>query len=453
MVLVLLCLGLALGSNFELSSVERTIDLKGKYSQITNQIKLENTSEAPLSKFQYSIPLEDYSYLALITAHIEGKPNEPLRIERTDSTSEFYLFKITVSKGVPSKGSVNLVVKEIYAHKLTPLPKSIGIFEEQLLLCQEYLNLPSPYLAKNSKTTVKLPSDKLESYTKPQDGKFYLKGNDLVYGPYTNVGAFSNATIQIHYENSQPIPYFTSVERQIEISHWGNVAVTEFYSLVNEGASLKGEFSRIDYGNRYRPSGLNALERMQATLPRFARALYFRDELGNVSTSRASKQVSQASLSIEPRFPIFGGWRSNFVIGYDMPIQHSIKNEGDKYMLNTTFGFPFKEIIADELIVKVILPEGSDQIQHTLPFEVEEVSSDSMFSYLDITGRPVVVFKKKYAVDFHRQPFQVTYHFNKVEMLREPLMLSGMILCVLASLICGFRFNLELDKSLKLKKE
>ena len=37
------------------------------------------------------------------------------------------------------------------------------------------------------------------------------------------------------------------VEREIEVSHWGNVAVEEVVHARNTGTPLKGEFSRLDY--------------------------------------------------------------------------------------------------------------------------------------------------------------------------------------------------------------
>lgn len=38
-----------------------------------------------------------------------------------------------------------------------------------------------------------------------------------------------------------------SVEREIEVSHWGNVAVEEVIRARNSGTPLQGEFSRLDY--------------------------------------------------------------------------------------------------------------------------------------------------------------------------------------------------------------
>lgn len=37
------------------------------------------------------------------------------------------------------------------------------------------------------------------------------------------------------------------VEREIEVSHWGNVAVEEVVHARNSGTPLQGEFSRLDY--------------------------------------------------------------------------------------------------------------------------------------------------------------------------------------------------------------
>lgn len=37
------------------------------------------------------------------------------------------------------------------------------------------------------------------------------------------------------------------MERVIEISHWGNIAVEEHFQVTHSGATLKGPFSRYDY--------------------------------------------------------------------------------------------------------------------------------------------------------------------------------------------------------------
>ena len=52
--------------------------------------------------------------------------------------------------------------------------------------------------------------------------------------------------------------------REIEVSHWGNVEVTEHYNLVYRGAQLKGEFSRFEYQDRPNPQGVFAFRHLLA---------------------------------------------------------------------------------------------------------------------------------------------------------------------------------------------
>ena len=51
----------------------------------------------------------------------------------------------------------------------------------------------------------------------------------------------------VHYENNTPFLTVTNMERLIEVSHWGNIAVEETYDMAHSGAKLKGSFSRYDY--------------------------------------------------------------------------------------------------------------------------------------------------------------------------------------------------------------
>lgn len=51
----------------------------------------------------------------------------------------------------------------------------------------------------------------------------------------------------IHYENNSPFLTVTSLERMIEVSHWGNIAVEETIDVLHTGAKLKGSFSRYDF--------------------------------------------------------------------------------------------------------------------------------------------------------------------------------------------------------------
>lgn len=62
----------------------------------------------------------------------------------------------------------------------------------------------------------------------------------------------------------------------------------------------------------------------------------------------------QSELEIEPRYPLFGGWKATFVIGYGLPLQDFLfeSSDGRRY-LNFTFGCPLAETVVDKLTIKV----------------------------------------------------------------------------------------------------
>ena len=51
---------------------------------------------------------------------------------------------------------------------------------------------------------------------------------------------FSVVKHKVFGVNNLPQVKFTKVEKIVEVSHWGNVAITERYKMVNTGPSLKG---------------------------------------------------------------------------------------------------------------------------------------------------------------------------------------------------------------------
>ena len=98
---------------------------------------------------------------------------------------------------------------------------------------------------------------------------------------------------KIHYEFNEPITIFNYAIRTYEVSHWSNIAVEDKYQVENIGAKLEGEFGRVDYDDYGRYGGKNAIRKMRARLPIKSFGLWYRDEIGNVSTSRAAREVNR----------------------------------------------------------------------------------------------------------------------------------------------------------------
>ncbi|WZZ67291.1 LOW QUALITY PROTEIN: hypothetical protein YC2023_078661 [Brassica napus] len=77
-------------------------------------------------------------------------------------------------------------------------------------MLQESAQYLSPYAVESQSLSIKLPNARVESDTKLEGTK--VQGSEIKYGPYKNLA---------------------QLVREIEVSHWGNVKVTEHYNLVH----------------------------------------------------------------------------------------------------------------------------------------------------------------------------------------------------------------------------
>lgn len=95
----------------------------------------------------------------------------------------------------------------------------------------------SPYTVKKQSTKVTLSSRNIESFSKL---KPYSQSDNIIsFGPYENIVPYSQSELIAHYENNSPFLTITKLDRLIEVSHWGNVAVEEKIEIVHTGAKLK----------------------------------------------------------------------------------------------------------------------------------------------------------------------------------------------------------------------
>jgi len=294
----------------------------------------------------------------------------------------------------------------------------------------------SPYVTGEITTTIKLASTSVQSHT--ENNPSVLRGDTIQYGPYKNINAFSYSPLSVHFENNRPFLSITRLYRIIEISHWGNIAVEDHMTMKNNGARLKGPFSRYDYQINPQANGQSALKFLRLYLPDEAEDVYYRDDIGNISTSFENKDDDRHRVELRPRFPLFGGWKTEFYMGYNLPTENYLFVESNGNLLLNTTIIPNWDIgiSIDEAEIHVIFPEGSSNIKLTgAPFKVEK-GNGTHFTYLDYFGRPVLILKQKNLVNEHHQYFQITYSFNKLSLLLEPfLLVSGFLVIIITTII------------------
>jgi oligosaccharyltransferase complex subunit alpha (ribophorin I) len=251
---------------------------------------------------------------------------------------------------------MTFVLLQSFVHALTPLPAQIGQAEPQRVVYVGTHFFPSPFKTLSQTTEVKLPNANVESHS--EEAPTSLKGDVLTYGRYDAKAPFAASPMRVHFENNSPFYAATSLEREVEVSHWGNVAVEETYVVRHTGATLKGFFSRIDY-QRTQPGGSNVIVALVARLPVGSRDLYYRDEIGNISTSMVQEAEGGVELDLVPRFPLFGGWKTAFKYGYNLPLDSVVAHSGNTFKLTILFGSALDNAVVDDHTLRLILPEGA----------------------------------------------------------------------------------------------
>lgn len=93
-----------------------------------------------------------------------------------------------------------------------------------------------------------------------------------------------HAPLSVHYMNNFPFKKFLSVQREVVISHWGNIAVEEVYEVMHAGAELQGGFSRLEfhkslqrnYQERDNSVDLPMFQYLSGKIPSTAKDVYYR---------------------------------------------------------------------------------------------------------------------------------------------------------------------------------
>ncbi|PIO62950.1 ribophorin I [Teladorsagia circumcincta] len=377
-----LFVGLAAAADWKVINVERTIDISSQIVKVSSQLTLSNTGSTEANAVEILVPTEESDHLAYIAAQ-EGSNKGKLKISKQSGEKQgFKIYKVELLNRIAKGGEVKLKVEQRFTEMLSPLPEKITQKENQFVVYNGNAHYAAAYPVAQEKTTVKIGNGKTQSVT--QVSPTSQENERVIYGPYKDQPAFNSKPIKIHYENNSPFVVATSIERTIEISHWGNIAVEEFIELVHKGAELK------------------------TILPASAKDIYYRDEIGNISTSSVRLRADSVEVEIKPRFPLYGGWRTSYVIGYNVPSFEYLYNKGNEYALKMrVLDHVFDNAVVEKLTTKIVLPELVKKIKLTTPYTMDRRPDEVRATYLDTSGRTVVVLQKENLVQEHIQSFTV----------------------------------------------
>lgn len=453
--LFLFVIAIATSYSFEINpkifinNVECLVDLSTQLVKGECRISLENNDDKPINSVLYAFDPSLKSHISFVSAHQVIESNrlslnvKPVILHKHED-KQFYQIDFNTSRPLRSKGRAPLVIEYVLTNALHPHPEEITQKDRQLMMFNGNFFFYSPYKSLKSSIKYQTGTRRIEDYTNLSPVS--LSSGDIIYGPHGSVEPFAYSKISIHYDNNTPFLKVTKLVRTIELSHWGNVAITEVIDLVHHGAKLKGSFSRYDY-QRETNSGISSVKSFKMYLPASATSVYYRDVIGNISTSNQRTLLDSVELDIRPRFPLFGGWKTHYTIGYNVPTYEYLYNSGDDYLLKMRLiDHLYDNMIIEDVTVYIILPEGSVNLDLKTTHPVVRLPDGLHFTYLDTIGRPTIQLKMTNIVESHISDFELRYKFPKAFMFHEPLIVIVAIYILFLTVIIWVRLDFSIAK-------
>lgn len=434
-----------ISGDIKFKNVDRTVDLSTQLVKVSSKITLENSGKSPVKSFLVAVEASAKNNLAFIGA--KDSSNKDLRVTETTVKGHegVRFWRVDLKDALNAGATVAITSEAVFTKSLQPYPTAITQQEDQLVKYTGNLYVFSPYSVTSQKTNVVVNTKSIESFSKVKP--FSQQDGVIQYGPYPNIEPFTDKELSVHYKNNSPFLTVTRIERLIEVSHWGNIAIEELIEIEHTGAKLKGPFSRYDYQQDHH-SGPASVRMYKTMLPASASDVYYRDTNGNISTSNMKVKKDSVELDLRPRYPLFGGWRTHYTLGYNVPSYEYLYHSGNDYLLKMrVIDHIFDDMQVDQLTTKIILPEGSTGIKLNVPYPVTRHADSLHYTYLDTKGRPVITFTKNNVVENHIQDFQLRYSFPRLLMLQEPLLVVGFLYTLFLFVIIYVRLDFSIHKS------
>ncbi|KAF8476511.1 oligosaccharyl transferase alpha subunit [Gautieria morchelliformis] len=464
--------------SFENTAVVRTVELDGALTHITTRYSVRALKDGA-SEYSFALGEADGKLMTWIQAKAKDEGELVLKSNGFDSESQSWSYTATLPKPMKAHTDITLELTTVQSNAVKPVPATVRQQDPQSLMYDTDLFVVSPYTTVIQRTKIRSPTSKIHNYTEPPNLSQFTKDEPsaskssatITYGPYNSIPVSTTPDflstqqrISIHYEIERAVLRVLSLHRTAEVSHWGsNLNIQDEIHLKNDGAQLKGQFSRLSYQIQafQQLPMFGTMQSLTLHLPSGISSPYYYDLVGNVSTSKFRPSTPPKAaplkgsppqwsvLELKPRYPLLGGWNYSFTLGWDAPLGDSVKYdaEADRYVLGVPFWTPVPGASVDMAEVKIVLPEGATDIEIFEPFPMLSVTRSTHITYLDTIGRPAVVFKKDSITDNHTNNIYITYKVPFSAHLKKPLSVGTAMLGVFALALLARRVDPRLQKS------
>ncbi|KAF4469416.1 oligosaccharyl transferase complex subunit ost4 [Fusarium albosuccineum] len=426
---------------FKNANLVHVISLEKNYVKEQINVLVENVASEPQT--EYYVPFTADQLPRVGGFEVKDRKDASAgtfatEVVEYDPLSDVQYYRIQLPTPLKPGAQQTLGITFYYLKAYYPLPAAVPQDENQFLAYDFSVYAPSAYPTLKQKTEVKAISSSIPDYTKlPGNGdvkEFPVKqGAKLTYGPFDEKPAGAVSPARVRFEYTKPVTHVKELERDIEVSHWGgNVAFGERYDLYHRGANLSTLFNRVKWAQAqfYNPP-THALKELRVPLQVGSVDAYFVDTIGNVSTSRFRTNRREALLELKPRYPLFGGWKYPFTIGWNSDAANFVrKTATGGYVLKVPFLEGPKQpegVEYEHINVRVVLPEGAENVKFYTNIPESAITSTSIDltkTYLDTVGRTTVTIKARNLVDeFRDRQLIISYDAPLSSALRKPLVI------------------------------
>ncbi|GJQ15628.1 hypothetical protein GpartN1_g7419.t1 [Galdieria partita] len=424
----------------KIENIDRTIDLSKSFVTEKVVIKL---NKARWDTLELIFPLQQYESLAQV--QVEDSSNHLLVVQKEQDTEALFR-KFVVVLNSTTEDTVK--VTSLYMNCLKPKPPVIPNDADQYLYYENYVRYYCPYEVKEQKTTINFPHSQIHFSDQEKLPELSVSGKKAYLGPYKKVPARDSMTFGVRFLHNIPLLTGIQVVNTLKSSHLGWMQVFESYELENKGAKSKGGFSRLDFqsNSKYYKQ---VVEDVVARLPSEASDVSYKDYVGNITSShlRGPDRSKGRILQLKFRFPLIGGWKNAFFIGYRVPSKKYLKSLGsNQYQLRVHIPPSIRSMVIEKYVLKVALPEGAKNIvwNYSVPAAFDKMYNETLFDLLDIQGRTLLVFEKRNMVptDKNWGSLVITYELGMWNLLEKLLLPVTFVLVLLACLSLISRLSL-----------
>lgn len=385
----------------------RSIDVSKAFVREVALVEIINKADTPQDL--YVFPAND-GYDAIDTvsyfmAYDEERSRDLHPIKLTEG-----VYAIKMPAPIAPGSTFTFKVVYVYTNTLEAVPKKIGLDDTQQLLLKFNKFCYSPYPTHQYSLTFAGLSKGLEydlqldHYDSPNiaelpevNGRIEEESQVLTYGPIdTTLAPYTVKPLGLWYEHNRPLARVLNLERNFWLPALdiGVVLTEDYYELYNNGAALNLGFSRADWIKGRYEFAKEHFSLVRLLFPKNDETpfenFYFTDKVGLVSTF----MDTETDLMFLPRFPLFGGWKYNFTMGWNNAIEpfvRKVHNETDVYIARFPVLNRLDDITYDNVTINVYLPENAEFLNATSHLEEKSITVGTELSYLDVSDGHVKV--------------------------------------------------------------